>query len=99
MVSLNEQWLKHAPWVEISEDKLIIKVGHKIDHPMQEVHLIETIVLLSYTKAWLLKVKEIKLSANDKPETEIPLADLKPWTYKVQAKCNLHGTWDEDFVI
>ena len=66
---------------------------------MQKVHLIETVDLLSYTKAGLIRVKTFEFKADDKPEITFPVSDLKPGTYKVQSKCNLHGTWDDEFVI
>jgi desulfoferrodoxin (superoxide reductase-like protein) len=66
---------------------------------MQDVHLIETVDILSYTKAWLLRVKTFTLNAWDEPKIIFPVSDLKVWTYKVQTRCNLHGTWDDDFVI
>jgi desulfoferrodoxin (superoxide reductase-like protein) len=66
---------------------------------MQDVHLIETVDILSYTKAWLLRVKTFMLNAWDEPKIIFPVSDLKAWTYKVQTRCNLHGTWDDDFVI
>jgi len=99
MISLTEQWKKHQPLVKIVDDNIIISIGREIEHPMQEVHLIETIDILQYTKAWLLRVKEIKLTYNDKPEVIFPVSELKPGTYKVQSKCNLHWTWDDDFTI
>jgi len=99
MISLAEQWKKHQPIVKIENENIIINIWRDIEHPMQEIHLIETIDILEYTKAGLLKVKEIKLTANDKPEITFPISELKPGTYKVQAKCNLHWTWDDDFVI
>jgi desulfoferrodoxin (superoxide reductase-like protein) len=66
---------------------------------MQEVHLIDSVSLLQYTSAGLIRVKYFELKAEQKPEIIIPLSDLKSGTYKVQARCNLHGTWDDDFVI
>jgi desulfoferrodoxin (superoxide reductase-like protein) len=99
MISLTEQWKKHQPLVKIEDENIVISIGREIEHPMQEVHLIETIDILQYTKAWLLRVKEIKLTHNDKPEISFPVSELKPGTYKVQAKCNLHWTWDDDFTI
>ncbi len=66
---------------------------------MIDAHLIENVDILMYTKAWLLRVKEIKFQTWDKPEVSFPISDLKSGTYKAQAKCNLHWTWDDDFVI
>ena len=99
MISLTEQWKKHQPLVRVEEDNIIINIGREIEHPMLDAHLIENVDILQYTKAGLLRVKEIKFSAWDKPEVIFPITDLKPWTYKAQAKCNLHWTWDDDFVI
>jgi len=99
MISLTEQGKKHQPLVRIENDKVVINIWRDIEHPMQEAHLIEFVDILQYTKAWLLKVKEIKFQAWDKPEASFPVSELNPWTYKAQAKCNLHGTWDDDFVI
>lgn len=99
MTGLQEQAKKHAPGVDVTDSQVIINVGHEIEHPMQEVHLIETIDVLQFTKAGLLRVKTFTLKAGEKPEVIIELADLKPGTYKVQARCNLHGTFDNDFVI
>ena len=99
MISLTEQGKKHQPAVTIEGDNIVITIGRDIEHPMQEVHLIETVDVLSYTKAWLLRVKTFTLKAWEEPKITFPVSDLKEWTYKVQTKCNLHGTWDDDFVI
>jgi desulfoferrodoxin (superoxide reductase-like protein) len=24
---------------------------------------------------------------------------LKEWTYKIQARCNLHGTWEDEITL
>lgn len=99
MIWLVEQWKKHNPWVEIIDSQVIIKIWYEIEHPMQEVHLIETIDLLQFTKAWLLRVKTFTLKAWEKPEITLELSELKAGTYKVQARCNLHWTWENDFVL
>ncbi len=99
MISLTEQWKKHQPLVKVDWENIVINIGREIEHPMQEAHLIENVDILQYTSAWLLRVKEIKFSAWDKPKVSFPISELKPWTYKAQAKCNLHWTWDDDFTI
>ncbi len=99
MISLAEQWKKHQPIVKIDWENIVITIGRDIEHPMQEAHLIEFVDILQYTKAGLLRVKEFKLTHKDKPEIIFPVSELKPGTYKVQTKCNLHWTWDDDFVI
>gem|GEM_PF-4333410 len=47
--------------VIIKEENVIIKVGREIEHPMLEMHLIEIIDVLKYTKAGLLRVKTFEL--------------------------------------
>ncbi len=99
MISLAEQGKKHQPIATIDGENVVITIGRDITHPMQEVHLIEFVDILMYTKAGLLRVKNFELSHTDEPKITFPVADLKPGTYKVQTKCNLHWTWDDDFVI
>ena len=99
MISLTEQWKKHQPLVSIDGENIVIKIGRDIEHPMQEVHLIDSVSILQYTKAGLLRVKFFELKAWEKPEIIFPVWELKEWTYKVQTRCNLHWTWDDDFII
>jgi len=99
MISLTQQWQKHQPLVQIEGDNIIINIGREIAHPMESIHLIETVDILSYTKAGLLRIKTFELKAWDQAKFTFPVSDLKSWTYKVQARCNLHWTWDDDFVI
>jgi desulfoferrodoxin (superoxide reductase-like protein) len=51
MVSLAEQGKKHQPLVEKLEDKIVIKIGRDIPHPMEEVHLIDSVDILQLTPA------------------------------------------------
>jgi hypothetical protein len=44
---------------------------------MQKVHLIDTLTILAYTKAGLLKVKEFNLDADQEPKIEFNLSELK----------------------
>jgi desulfoferrodoxin (superoxide reductase-like protein) len=27
------------------------------------------------------------------------LEELKKWTYKIQTRCNLHGTWEDEITL
>jgi len=99
MISLAEQGKKHQPIAKIDWENIVITIGRDVEHPMQEAHLIEFVDILQYTKAGLLRVKSFELTHNDEPKITFPVSDLKPGTYKVQTKCNLHWTWDDDFVI
>lgn len=99
MITTIEQTQKHTPGVEISENKIIIKVWYSIVHPMEKAHYISSIDILAYTKAGLIRVKEFNLNPEDTPEISMDLSELKPGVYSVQARCNLHGTWNNEFVI
>ena len=61
-ISLTEQGKKHQPLVRVEDENIIISIGREIEHPMLEVHLIETVDLLMYTKAGLLRVKTLSRS-------------------------------------
>jgi len=99
MISLTEQGKKHQPLVKIEEDKLIIRIWRDIAHPMEEAHLIDSVDILQVSKAGLLRIKHFDLQANQEPKIEIPLSELKEWTYKIQARCNLHGTWEDEITL
>ncbi len=99
MISLTEQWKKHQPLVVVDGENIVIKIGREIEHPMIETHLIDSVSILQYTKAGLLRVKFFELKPEEKPEIVFPKSELKDGTYKVQTRCNLHWTWDDDFVI
>jgi desulfoferrodoxin-like iron-binding protein len=98
-MSILEQAKKHQPGVEIQNDKIKIQVGYELVHPMTPEHLIDNIMILKETPAGWIKVKEFNLTANDQPIIEINKDELEPGHYKAQARCNLHGTWEEEFNI
>ena len=99
MIWLAEQGKKHIPWVEISEWVLKITIGHVIEHPMIKEHYITSIDILQLTNAWMLRKKEIVLSPEDKPMIDVDISDFAPWAYKVQIRCNLHWTFENEFII
>jgi len=39
------------------------------------------------------------LEAGQEPKIEVDLFELKKWTYKIQARCNLHGTWEDEITL
>jgi len=76
---------KHVPFINISGDRVIVKVGQNQDHPMAEEHYIEWIQVIadgvSYRKF---------LKPGDKPQATFEIrAD------KIEAReyCNVHGLW------
>ena len=76
---------KHIPVVKVSGDLVEVQVG-SVDHPMEAVHWIEWIQLVtdkgSYRKA---------LNPGEAPKVYFLLAGEKPLA--VYAYCNLHGLW------
>ena len=77
---------KHVPVVEVSGNKVVVKVG-EVAHPMTEAHLISWIYLETN-----LGGQERFLTAADEPKAEFVLAEgekaLRAYEY-----CNLHGLW------
>lgn len=98
-MSVVEQGKKHQPYAYVEWEYLYIKIWRDIEHPMENVHYIDNIDILMVTKAWLITYKNIKLNPWDEPIVKIPLSEFKSWVYKVQARCNLHWTWEDEFVI
>jgi len=99
MISLAEQGKKHQPLVKIEWEKLVITIWRDLLHPMEEAHLIDSVDILQVSKAGLLRVKHFDLTVNDEPKIEIPLSEMKEWTYKIQARCNLHWTWEDEITL
>ena len=76
---------KHIPAVKTGEGFVEVNMG-TVDHPMQEVHWIEWVQLVtdkgSYRK-WL--------NPGDAPNVKFLVGEEKPRA--VYAYCNLHGLW------
>ena len=77
---------KHVPVCEADGNKLSVRVG-SVEHPMQEEHYIQFIIL--ETKNGYQK-KDLK--PGDKPEAVFLLADGDE-PVAVYENCNLHGLW------
>ena len=82
---------KHTPTIEISNDKVIVKVGDGISHPMEEAHYIVHIELFKGDES--MEKKELK--PGDKPEADFGNVPLG--YFRAQALCNLHGLWESIF--
>lgn len=76
---------KHLPAVKVEEEKVLVNVG-EVDHPMQDVHYIEWVVLETDKGIYRRNLKP-----GDKPSAVFVLNDEKP--VAVYAYCNLHGLW------
>ena len=76
---------KHVPYIEKTDNGVIVKVGQNQDHPMEEKHYIEWIQIIadgvSYRKF---------LKPGDKPEAEF---EIKADTIQAREYCNVHGLW------
>ena len=76
---------KHIPTVKVADDMVEVNVG-SVDHPMEAVHWIEWVQLVtdqgSYRK-WL--------KPGQAPTAKFLLDGEKPEA--VYAYCNLHGLW------
>lgn len=75
---------KHVPVIEISKDKITVKIG-AIEHPMEEKHYIEWIELLADGKIYRKYLKP-----NDKPIAEFFISAK---TVTAREYCNVHGLW------
>ncbi|MGI6030636.1 MAG: desulfoferrodoxin family protein [Eubacteriales bacterium] len=77
---------KHVPVVSVNGRDVLVKVG-AVEHPMQEEHYIEWIVV--ETKNGFQKKS---LKPGEKPEASFALAEGDA-VEAVYAYCNLHGLW------
>ena len=77
---------KHIPVYEIKDNEVIVKVG-SVNHPMEEQHYIEWI-MIETNKGIQIK----KLEYKNKPEAIFGLATEENLE-RVYAYCNLHGLW------
>ena len=80
---------KHVPVVEVSGNKVIVKVG-EVEHPMMDAHYIQYI-WLETDKGYQQK----NLTPSDKPCAEFILADGEK-AIAAYEYCNLHGLWKAD---
>ena len=76
---------KHVPYIEKTENGVIVKVGQNEDHPMIDKHHIEWIQVIadgaSYRKF---------LKPGDKPQAEF---EIKADKVEAREYCNVHGLW------
>jgi len=76
---------KHVPYIEKTENGILVKVGQNQDHPMLEEHYIEWIQVIadgvSHRKF---------LHPGEKPQAEFA---IKADTIEAQEFCNVHGLW------
>jgi len=76
---------KHVPYIEKTENGVLVKVGQNQDHPMEEKHYIEWIQLLADEKSYRQFLKP-----GDKPQA---LFEIKADKVTAREYCNIHGLW------
>lgn len=76
---------KHVPYIEETEDGIIVRIGENEDHPMTEDHYIEWIQItaddVSYRKF---------LNPSDQPKAKF---DITAEEIVAREYCNVHGLW------
>ena len=77
---------KHIPVYTVIGNEVTVRIG-SVDHPMQDVHYIEWVVL--QTK---FGNQRRALNPNDAPEVKFALLPNDE-VVAVYAYCNLHGLW------
>ena len=77
---------KHIPVYTVNGNEVTVRIG-SVDHPMQDVHYIEWVVL--QTK---FGNQRRALNPNDAPEVKFALLPNDE-VLAVYAYCNLHGLW------
>jgi len=77
---------KHVPYIEETDNGIIVKIGQNQDHPMEEKHYIEWIQVITKDGRSYRKF----LKQGDKPQAEFLVAkkDIISREY-----CNIHGLW------
>lgn len=78
---------KHVPYVEETDNGVLVKIGQNEDHPMTEEHHIKFIEV--HTKDMVLKAE---LKPGDAPQAEFPVK--KEDIVKAREWCNVHGLWE-----
>jgi superoxide reductase len=76
---------KHVPYIEKTDDGILVKVGQNQDHPMEDKHYIEWIQLIA-DGAYYRKF----LKPGEKPQALFP---IKAESVFAQEYCNIHGLW------
>lgn len=76
---------KHVPYIEKTDEGILVKIGKNQDHPMEEKHYIEWIELIADGKSY-----RQFLTPKDKPQA---LFQLSAETINAREYCNVHGLW------
>jgi len=76
---------KHVPYIEKTENGVLVKVGQNQDHPMEEKHYIEWIQVIANGTSYRKFLKP-----GDKPQAEFK---IRANNITAREYCNVHGLW------
>ncbi len=76
---------KHVPYIEKTDEGILVKVGENENHPMIEKHYIEWIQIIVDGKSY-----RKFLEPGDKPQA---LFEIKADGITAREYCNIHGLW------
>jgi superoxide reductase len=76
---------KHVPYIEKTDNGVLVKVGQNQDHPMEDKHFIEWIQVISDNDVYRKFLKP-----GDKPQAEFK---IKATNITAREYCNIHGLW------
>jgi superoxide reductase len=76
---------KHVPFIEKTDEGILVKIGQNQNHPMEEKHYIEWIQLITNDGAY-----RAYLNPGDKPQA---LFRIKTDAIAAREYCNIHGLW------
>jgi superoxide reductase len=76
---------KHVPYIEETDDGVIVKVGQNQDHPMEEKHFIEWIQVITDETSYRKLLKP-----GDKPQAKF---EINAKNITAREYCNIHGLW------
>lgn len=79
---------KHVPYIEKTNDGILVKIGQNQDHPMEEKHYIEWIQLIADGKTYRQFLKP-----GDKPQA---LFCINADEVEAREYCNVHGLWQNE---
>ena len=77
---------KHVPYIQNTDEGILVKIGENQDHPMEEKHYIEWIQLIADGKVY-----RQFLQPKDSPQALFPISAEK---ITAREYCNVHGLWE-----
>ena len=76
---------KHVPFIEKTNNGVLVKIGQNQDHPMEEKHYIEWIQVIADGESYRKFLKP-----GDKPQAMFKISNDK---ITAREYCNIHGLW------